>query len=55
VTFKNNVSSILLVLGFTAESENVFRLSIGNLVDTEPFISGTNETRKMLLNILNIY
>jgi hypothetical protein len=55
VTFKDNVSSVLLVLGLTAESEDILRLSIGNLVDTEPFISGTNETRKVLLNILNIY
>jgi hypothetical protein len=55
VSLKNNISSILLVLGFTAESENVFGLSIGNLVDAEPFVGSTDETRKMLLNILNIY
>lgn len=54
VGFKNDVSSILLVLGFTTESKDVFGLSIRDFVDTEPFVSSTNETREMLLNIFNV-
>jgi hypothetical protein len=55
MSIKNNISSILLVLGFTTEGENVLRLTIGDFVDTEPFIGSTNEARKVLLNIFNIY
>jgi hypothetical protein len=54
VSLKNDISGILLVLGFTAESENIFGLSIRDFVDTEPFVSSTNKTRKVLFNILNI-
>jgi len=54
MSFKNDISSILLVLGFTAESENVLRLTIGDFVDAEPLIGSTNETRKVLLNIFDI-
>ena len=44
-----------LVLGFTAESKDIFGLAIGNLVNAEPFIGSTDETRKLLLNILDVY
>lgn len=44
-----------LVLGFAAEGENVLRLAIRNLVDAEPLISGADQTRQVLLNILNVY
>lgn len=55
MSFKDDISSILLVLGFATESEHILRLSIGNLVDTEPFIRSTNKTGEVLFNIFHIY
>ncbi|KAI6770200.1 hypothetical protein HG530_004829 [Fusarium avenaceum] len=37
-----------------AESELVLGLAIGNLVDTEPLIGGTEKTGQVSLNILNV-
>ena len=54
--FKKNFELFFyLVLGFTAESENVFRLSIRDFVDTEPFVGGTDKTRQVLLDVLDIW
>lgn len=47
-------SSSLLVLALAGEGELVLRLSVGDLVDTEPLVGGTEETRELALNILNV-
>lgn len=47
--------SILLVLGLTAESENVFRLSVRDFVDPEPFVGRTEQAREVLLNVLDVW
>jgi hypothetical protein len=37
----DNVKSVVLVLALASEGKLVLRLAIGNLVDTEPLIGGT--------------
>jgi len=54
VAFVNYLRRVLLVLGFTREGECIFGLSIGDLVDPEPLICGSDETREMPLDILNV-
>lgn len=43
-----------LVLCLSRESELVLGLSVGNLVDTEPFIGRADKTRQMTFNILDV-
>lgn len=50
----DNVHGVLLVLALAGEGELVLGLSIGNLVDTEPLVRGTQETRQVTLHILDI-
>jgi hypothetical protein len=45
--------SILYVLALASEGKLVLGLVIGDLVDTEPLVSGTQETRQASLNILD--
>jgi hypothetical protein len=47
-------SHSLLVLALASESELVLRLAIGDLVDTEPLIRGTEQTGQVTLDILNV-
>lgn len=72
MAFMNDFSSVFLVLGLARESEGVFRLSIGDLVnpaknsmgkrsekngkgDTpEPLVGGSDQARKVSLDVLNI-
>lgn len=44
----------LLVFALASESKLVLWLSVWDFVDTEPFIGGSQQTRKVSLNILNI-
>ena len=44
----------LLVLALAGEGELVLGLSVGDLVDTEPLVGGTEETREVALNVLNV-
>lgn len=50
----DNVHGVLLVLALAGEGELVLGLSIGDLVDTEPLVGGTEETGQVALNILNV-
>ena len=50
----DDLLGVLLVLAFTTEGELVLGLSIWNLVDTEPFVGGAEEARKVTLNIFNV-
>lgn len=50
----DNVHGVLLVLALAAESELVLGLSVGDLVDAEPLIGGTEKAWKMSLDILNV-
>jgi len=54
VAFMDNLRGIFLVLGLSRESESVLGLAIGNLVDPEPFIGGTDEAREMPLDIFDV-
>ena len=45
---------ILLVLAFARESELVLRLSVRDLVDTEPLVGSTKKARQMPLHVLNV-
>ena len=47
-------SSSLLVLALAREGELVLGLSVGDLVDTEPLVGGTEETRELAFNVLNV-
>jgi hypothetical protein len=50
----DNVKSVVLVLALASEGKLVLRLAIGNLVDTEPLIGGTEKTGQVSLNVLNV-
>jgi len=50
----DDLVGILLVLALSGESELILRLSIRNLIDTEPLIGSPEETREMTLYILNV-
>lgn len=50
----NDLLGVLLVLAFTREGELVLRLPVGNLVDSEPLVSGTQQAWQVSLDILNI-
>jgi len=54
VGFMDNLHSVLLVLSLTGEGELVFGLSIGDLVDPEPFVGSSDETRQMTLDVLDV-
>lgn len=43
-----------LVLAFASESKLILRLAVRDLVDTEPLICGTEETRQVTLDILDV-
>ena len=53
LTNKQRANS-LLVLTLAREGELVLGLSVGDLVDTEPLVGGTEETRELALNILGV-
>ncbi len=44
----------LLVFALASEGKLVLRLSIGDLVDPEPLIGGTEEARKVTFDILDV-
>jgi hypothetical protein len=50
----DNIHGVLAVLALSRESELVLRLSVRDLVDTEPLIGGTKKSGKVTLNILNV-
>lgn len=50
----DDVHGVLLVLALASKGELVLGLSVGNLVDTEPLVGGTEETGQVALNILNV-
>lgn len=50
----DDVHGVLLVLALASEGELVLGLSVGDLVDTEPLVGGTEETGQVALDILNI-
>lgn len=52
--FSDDFLCVFLVLAFSAEGELVLWLSVWDLVDTEPFISGSEQTGKMALNIFDV-
>lgn len=50
----DDVQGVLLVLGLAREGKLVLGLAIRDLVDAEPLVGGTDEARKVTLNILNV-
>jgi len=48
------MGGVLFVLAFTGEGELVLGLSVGDLVDTEPFVGGTEKTREVTLDVLDV-
>lgn len=50
----NDLLGVLLVLAFTREGELILRLPVGDLVDSEPLVSGTQQAWQVCLNILNV-
>lgn len=50
----DNVQSVLLVLALAGEGELVLGLSVRDLVNTEPLVGGTEETRQVTLDVLNV-
>lgn len=47
-------SPLLLILALAGKSKLILRLSVWNLVNTEPFVRSSQETWKVPLNVLNI-
>ena len=52
--FTDDLLGVLLVLAFTAESELVLGLAVGDLVDAEPLVRCSQEARQVTFNILNV-
>lgn len=50
----DDVHGVLLVLALAAEGELVLGLAIGDLVDAEPLVGGTEKTRQVSLDILDV-
>lgn len=50
----DNVHGVLLVLALAGEGELVLGLAIGNLVDAEPLVGGTEEAGQVALDVLDI-
>lgn len=50
----DDVLGVLLVLALAGEGELVLGLSVGDLVDAEPLVGGTQEAGEVTLNILNV-
>lgn len=50
----DNVHGVLLVLALASEGELVLGLSIGDLVNAEPLVGGTQKTGQVTLDILDI-
>jgi len=50
----DDVGGVLLVLGLTREGKLVLGLSIGDLVNAEPLVGGTDESGQVTLDILDI-
>lgn len=53
-TLTDDLLGVLLVLAFTAESELILRLSVWDLVDTEPLVGGPEKARQVTLDIFNV-
>ena len=52
--FADDLLGVLLVLAFTTEGELVLGLAIRDLVDAEPLIGCTEETRKMTFDVFDV-
>ena len=50
----DNVHGVLLVLALAGEGELVLGLAVGDFVDAEPLVGGTEEAGEMSLDILDI-
>lgn len=53
-TLVDNVQSVLLVLALAGESELVLGLAVGDLVDAEPLVGGTQKAGEVALDILDV-
>jgi hypothetical protein len=53
-TLANDLSRILAILALAREGKLVLGLAIRDLVDAEPLIRGTQQARKVTLDILNV-
>jgi hypothetical protein len=54
VALVDDLGGVLLVLSLTREGEGVLGLSIGDLVDAEPLVGGTDETGEVPLDVLDV-
>lgn len=54
VALVNNLHRILFALGLARECENVLRLAVGDFVDPEPLVGGTDQPREVALDVLHI-
>jgi len=54
MAFMDDLHGIFLVFGFSGEGKGIFLLAIGDLVDPEPFIGGSDKARQMSFDILDV-
>lgn len=54
VALVNNLHRILFALGLARECENVLRLAVGDFVDPEPLVGGTDQPGEVALDVLHI-
>lgn len=50
----DNIHGVLPILALASESKLVLGLAVGDLVDTEPLIGGSEKTRQVALDVLNV-
>lgn len=53
-TLVDDIQGVLLVLALAGESELVLGLAVGDLVDAEPFVGGTQKAGEVALDILDV-
>lgn len=54
VALMDDLRSITAILGLAREGKLVLRLTVRDLVDTEPLVRGTDQTREMLFDVLDV-
>lgn len=50
----DNIHGVLPILALASESKLVLGLAVGDLVDAEPLIGGSEKTRQVALDVLNV-
>lgn len=54
MTFMNDLGSVLLIFGLSRERKGILWFAVGNLVNPEPFVGGSDQPRQVSLDIFDV-